>query len=114
MGVTDSIWLEPLALSQATGFKIDADEAMLIGERVVQLMRLFAVARGFKTEFELDIAPRLLGRVEAGPGKGRSAGEHLGRMLDEYYALAGWDRKTGVPSKERLAKVGLTDYAVGH
>ena len=35
-------------------------------------------------------------------------------MLDEYYALAGWDRETGVPSKERLAKVGLSDYTVGH
>jgi aldehyde:ferredoxin oxidoreductase len=113
MGVTDSMWLEPLAVSQATGFNISADEAQLIGERVVQLLRLFAVARGFKKAYELDIAPRLLERVEAGPAKGRAAGPHLRRMLDEYYGFAGWDLETGVPSKERLAKVGLADYRVG-
>ncbi len=112
-GVRDSVWLEPLAVSQATGFNIDAEEAMLMGERVVNLMRLFAMARGFKPSFEMDIAPRLLERVEAGPGAGRAVGPHLDRMLDEYYALAGWDRKTGAPSKERLARVGLTDYKVG-
>lgn len=112
-GVRDSISLEPEALSHATGFNIDADEAMLIGERVVQLMRLIAIARGIKKENDLDVAPRLLGRVEAGPAKGRAAGEHLRELVDEYYTLAGWDLKTGVPSKERLAKVGLADYTVG-
>lgn len=113
MGVTDSINLEPAAVSKATGFNIDADEAMVIGERVVQLMRLFALERGFKTEYELDVSPRLLERVGGGPGAGRSAGEHLRRLLDEYYELAGWDRKTGAPSGERLAKIGLADYTVG-
>jgi aldehyde:ferredoxin oxidoreductase len=112
-GVTDSGWLEPLAVSQATGFDISMEEAHLIGERVVQLFRLFAVARGFKKEYDLDVAPRLLEQVPGGPAKGRAAGSHVRELIDEYYGLMGWDFETGRPSKERLAKVGLTDYTVG-
>ena len=42
---------------------------------------------------------------------GPSAGMHcppeeLGEMLDAYYALRGWDAD-GVPTRERLAALGL-------
>ena len=32
-------------------------------------------------------------------------------MLDEYYAARGWDRATGIPTKEKLEELGLAYVA---
>jgi len=37
--------------------------------------------------------------------------EELERMKDDYYALMGWDLKTGMPTRETLAKYGLEEAA---
>jgi aldehyde:ferredoxin oxidoreductase len=34
-------------------------------------------------------------------------------MLDDYYALRGWDRDTGCPSRDTLEALGLGDVAEG-
>jgi aldehyde:ferredoxin oxidoreductase len=36
----------------------------------------------------------------------------LNRMLDEFYELKGWDKRTGIPTKEKLLRMGLEDVAV--
>jgi len=33
------------------------------------------------------------------------------KLMDEYYALRGWDSVTGRPSKEKLAELGLDDVS---
>jgi len=35
----------------------------------------------------------------------------LENMLDEYYEQRGWDKKTGIPTKTELMKIGLADVA---
>ena len=35
----------------------------------------------------------------------------LDYMLERYYELRGWDRATGVPTQEKLSKLGLADIA---
>jgi aldehyde:ferredoxin oxidoreductase len=32
-------------------------------------------------------------------------------MLDEYYELNGWDKKTGIPTRDKLEALGLKDVA---
>ncbi len=32
-------------------------------------------------------------------------------MKDEYYELRGWDKSTGIPTKEKLAELGLEGAA---
>ncbi len=32
-------------------------------------------------------------------------------MKDEYYELRGWDKSTGVPTREKLEQLGLKDVA---
>ena len=32
-------------------------------------------------------------------------------MKEEYYQLRGWDKETGVPTKEKLTELGLEDAA---
>lgn len=35
----------------------------------------------------------------------------LDYILERYYKLRGWDRATGVPTQEKLSKLGLADIA---
>jgi len=32
-------------------------------------------------------------------------------MKDEYYDLRGWDKMTGIPTREKLEELGLGDVA---
>jgi aldehyde:ferredoxin oxidoreductase len=32
-------------------------------------------------------------------------------LLDEYYEIRGWDKKTGLPTREKLFELGLTEVA---
>jgi len=33
--------------------------------------------------------------------------EAFEKMLDEYYQIVGWDKKTGVPTKEKRTELGI-------
>ncbi|MFQ5878881.1 MAG: aldehyde ferredoxin oxidoreductase family protein [Dehalococcoidia bacterium] len=110
--IKDSTRLVPQALALATGWEdFDTDEALGLGERVANLMRLFYVQRGFSKEDEFDIGPRLLEPPTSGPGQGKSFGPHLPQLVDEYYQLMGWDVATGSPTRETIARLGLEAYA---
>jgi aldehyde:ferredoxin oxidoreductase len=105
-GVSD---MAPKAVSLATGWDFSWQEALAVGDRLIQLMRLIAVSRGFKKQDDLDASERILTGPVAGPAAGRSLKPHLSKMVDDYYELAGWDLSTGVPSAERLNRLGLTE-----
>ncbi|HDR72908.1 MAG TPA: aldehyde ferredoxin oxidoreductase [Methanoculleus sp.] len=87
-----------------TGMPIDTTALLRIGERIWNLQKLFNIKAGYTkaddtlpkrllTEPLQDLAPK--GRVwERQP------------LLDEYYALRGWDAE-GVPTKEKRAELGL-------
>lgn len=32
-------------------------------------------------------------------------------MIDDYYAARGWDKETGIPTREKLHDLGLIDVA---
>ena len=36
--------------------------------------------------------------------------EVLDRMLDDYYEERGWDKKSGLPTPEKLAELGLENF----
>lgn len=100
---------EPYArmVRAVTGWDVTVEELERVGERVVNLERLFNVREGVRRADD-----RLPWRVMHEPiPDGPSAGmycppEELDRMLDEYYTLRGWDRE-GVPDPSRLAALGL-------
>ena len=50
--------------------------------------------------------------VASGPFKGeRLDPDKFNQMLDEYYQLRGWDKKTGIPTRKTLEELGLNDIA---
>jgi aldehyde:ferredoxin oxidoreductase len=47
-----------------------------------------------------------------GPSKGMyMPSDELEMLKDKYYDLRGWDKKTGVPTKETLQRLSLTQQA---
>ncbi|MFW9908652.1 MAG: aldehyde ferredoxin oxidoreductase family protein [Candidatus Thorarchaeota archaeon] len=94
-----------LALKVHNGLDLSSAELQEIGERIVNLNRLFNARFGVTRKD--DCLPDRLTKEKAPLGP--SAGEvvELDQMLDEYYSVRGWDQTTGLPLKETLERLGL-------
>jgi len=94
------------AVNAATGWNMDAQEAMLVGRRAVNLARAFNLRQGIGPELD---APSV--RYGSTPLDGIRAGygiaPHWDKMLRNYYKLMGWDEKTSKPLPETLKALGL-------
>lgn len=95
-------------MTVTTGWSFKVDDITKAGERIYNLERLLAVRDGISREDD-TLPPRLLNEtLPHGPCKGIALRrEDLDRMLDEYYALRGWDRR-GRPKKDKIEELGIT------
>jgi aldehyde:ferredoxin oxidoreductase len=93
---------------------LNREEALRVGERIVNLQRLISFYRGYQPESDFDISERLLS-IPSGPASGKAGplGPYLGKWRGEYYQAAGWDPETGQPSSETLQRVGLACFNFG-
>ncbi len=94
------------ALSAATGWDFSFAEALKVGRRAVTLMRVFNIKAGFSPELEKP-SLRYGSTPVDGPNKGISIQPQWEDMLDNYYRLMGWNRKTGLPLPETLSELEL-------
>jgi aldehyde:ferredoxin oxidoreductase len=91
-------------LASGTGFDFTPDELLATGERIWNIERLFNIKAGFTSKND-TLPPRLLKEpMPEGPAKGLVV--MLDKMLPNYYKARGWDAN-GVPTKERLKKLGI-------
>ena len=88
-----------------TGLSIGEDDVMRIGERITNIERLFNIREGLTAKD--DTLPDRMTKepIPSGPAKGEVV--RLEPMLDEYYELRGWDRKSGIPTTKKLHKLGI-------
>lgn len=93
------------AVNSATGWNMDVQEAMVVGRRAVNLAREFNLRHGIGAELD---RPSM--RYGSTPLNGVAAGQgimpHWDKMLQNYYALMGWDKK-GRPLPDTLRSLGL-------
>ncbi|MGE5848750.1 MAG: aldehyde ferredoxin oxidoreductase C-terminal domain-containing protein, partial [Candidatus Methylomirabilota bacterium] len=94
------------ALSAATGWEYTKEEGMRLGRRTAALFRAFDLRAGLGPELERP-SPRYGSVPVDGPAKGQSVEPHWERMLDVWYEMVGYDRKTGRPKPETLKALGL-------
>ena len=95
-------------LSAATGWEITLDEIMRVGERRLNMMRLFNLREGL-TRADDRLPKKFMLPLK---GEGPSAGvafslEEMEHYKDVYYTLAGWDLEKGQPAPEKIAALGL-------
>jgi aldehyde:ferredoxin oxidoreductase len=120
--------LEGKMFTAATG--IDASELPMYAERIFNMQRLICVREGHRVpeddyppefNFTEPLFQSMLGAKMMVPGAGAqpvdATGNALNRheytvMLKEYYALRGWDEKTGLPTAATLQKLSMDDVGL--
>jgi aldehyde:ferredoxin oxidoreductase len=107
----DVAWNKVLAemYNSVTGLDLSANDVMTIGERVVNLERVYNLREGL-TRKDDSLPDRFLKEpMEIGASEGQVV--DLDVMIDEYYELRGWEKESGLPKRERLEQLGLKDVA---
>jgi aldehyde:ferredoxin oxidoreductase len=92
-------------VSAATGWRLDEAELRGIGERIANLTRAYNARLGI-TRADDRLPARFV--EEPSPARGaRGEVAHAEELLDEYYALRGWNSACGWPTAETLGRLGL-------
>ena len=92
-------------VTAATGFDYPAvKDFELVGERISTLARLINVREGFRRAEDTLPSRNLDKPLVGGPADGHVV--ELEPMLDEYYAIMGWDSQ-GIPTPERLSSLQI-------
>jgi aldehyde:ferredoxin oxidoreductase len=104
------ITLEHLAeiYSAMTGWEVSGEDLMTVGERVLNLQRMFNVREGVARADD-QLPARVLQQPAFGfyEKEAQCATQNFDDMLDEYYDARKWDKQTGKPSEEILKELGL-------
>ena len=85
---------------------------MEAGDRIFNLMKCYNVREGLTRKD--DTWPRRFFEepIPDGPFKGSVLDENqFNRLLEEYYALRGWEKRSSIPGKGKLMELGLQDAA---
>ena len=111
LNVGIGIELQAEALSAGLGRAITADILIETASRIATQERAFAVREGLTRD--QDTLPKKLVNYQM-PGtwpEDKIELEDLERMKNEYYTAMAWDMQSGVPTRETLETLGLSDVA---
>jgi len=97
-----------LGLKLTTGLEFSRAELERIGERIVNLNRLFNIREGFSRKD--DVLPERFTKEPMPDGAAKGQIVEIEEMLADYYALRKWD-ENGVPTKEKIQELGLEKEA---
>lgn len=93
-------------LNAATGWQLNPEDYMTIGERIQTLKQSFNVKHGIEPRDNF-MSSRALGKIpqKEGANKGRSV--DLEKLAPDYWDQFGWDRTNGKPKDETLRKLQI-------
>ena len=95
-------------LNAITGWNVDSDSLLTIGDRSINLKR--AISNKLGLTREEDRLPKIcLKSLDEGSTSGSVP--NMDYLLREYYKYRKWDWETGKPSKEILFELSLNDVA---
>lgn len=92
-------------VSAATGWDFTIAEALKVGIRTANLLRVFNLSHGIPAEMDAP-SPRYGSTPTDGPNQ-KAIAPHWDDMVRNYYQLMGWDTATGKPLPETLERLGL-------
>jgi len=97
-------------IKKVTGWKMDQAKLIDLGEKIINLKRMYNVRLGISRKDD-TLPSRMLAEPKP-DGKAAGVVPHLGLMLSEYYQLRGWS-KEGIPTPERLKELRL-EWTLGY
>ncbi len=92
-------------LNSITGLDLNLAEFQRAGERIFNLKRLINLRRGLSGHDD-TVPPRFLTKLSGLSDEEQSLPASFTELLQEYYALRGWD-KDGIPTREKLRELQL-------
>jgi aldehyde:ferredoxin oxidoreductase len=97
-------------LRGVTGLNRGVGDLYAIGDRGSNLERSFNVREGLRRNWD-TLPARLLKENLPGAQGRKGQGVRLEPLLDAFYAVCGWDKETGIPTREKLVGLGLETIA---
>jgi len=98
--------------SAVTGIEADEAQMRICANRIYSLERCYAVRQDITKEDDFLQGKWAEEPTHGGPFDGCTLErEKFEKMLEDYYALRGWDINTGIPTRETLEKLNLRDVA---
>jgi aldehyde:ferredoxin oxidoreductase len=98
------------AVHATTGWDVDMNEILRMGERATNMARVFNAREGFSRKDDA-LPERLFQGLENGALQGQPMPhDEFDQALTRLYIIKGWDAQTGMPSRERLKSLSL-DWA---
>jgi aldehyde:ferredoxin oxidoreductase len=95
-------------LKASTGWDVSVDEILKVGERRLNMLRIFNSREGFTRDDDRLPEKFFQPLAGSGPTAGMALDKgHLEHEKDVYYSLAGWDPITGNPTRQRLKELEL-------
>ncbi len=94
--------------SYATGISMDEDKLMKAGERIVTLEQCYNIKLGKTREWHV-LPWRLMNEKSPSESGSTNTKEELDGMLDEYFELRKWDKRTSYPYLETLKSLNLEE-----
>lgn len=94
-------------LTAVTGLEFSEQQLFKVGERIVNLERVYVVREGITRKD--DYLPQRFLKEPMPDGASKGATFEMDSMLDQYYKERGWDNN-GIPKLHNLRRLGL-DYA---
>jgi aldehyde:ferredoxin oxidoreductase len=95
------------AVHAATGWDLDPADLLAIGDRAINLSRMFNVREGFSRADD-RLPDRLFTPLENGLHAGVALPrDDFERALTRLYELKGWNPDNGIPSPGRLRQLGI-------
>ena len=83
---------------------------MRFGEKVFTILKAYNIRQGLTRKDDSWPDRFFNEQMPEGPAKGAILSrDTIEQVLDEYYELRGWDKKTGLPGAEKLNELGLYD-----
>jgi len=92
--------------SSVTGFPVGGKDLYAVGDRISCLERVINVREGVRREDDQLPARLTQEEIKTGPSQGQRV-QDFEKMKDEFYQFCGWDLKTGIPTRERVEKLGI-------
>jgi aldehyde:ferredoxin oxidoreductase len=90
-----------------TGWETSLFDLLKVGERHANMARIFNLREGFTAQD--DVLPdRFFQPMEGGTLKGKNIDkDQFLKAMETYYEMMGWEPKTGVPTRGKLAELEL-------
>ncbi|MBP7737035.1 MAG: aldehyde ferredoxin oxidoreductase family protein [Spirochaetes bacterium] len=101
----------PAYINAVTGWGLDPEEYLKIGERIQNIRQAFNLKQGLRPRRDFALPERSAGTppLDAGPMKGVTL--NVKELCDSFLDEMGWDRETGAPTAGKLRDLGLEDIA---